>query len=106
MVAKQRRHGSQEILGHANVDLRVVALALLRRPGRGRVEAPEGFAHDWLVRRRAVGALGLGRNGGHRHEPAGDVSLGQIGALELSTDPALDDHQDAIAQVGELLEVT
>ena len=59
-----------------------------------------------LRRVGAVGGRGLGRDRGNRHEPARDVSLGQLGARELRADPTVDDHEHAIAQVGQLLEVT
>ena len=45
VVAEQRRHRTKQILGHANVDLRVVALALLGGPRRSRIEPPNDLAH-------------------------------------------------------------
>ena len=106
VVAQQGRHRTQEVLGHVNVDLGVVPLALLRRPGGSRVEAPDDLAHAALGQGSAVGVPDLGRYRGDRHEPAGDVPLRQLAACELSADSTIHDHENTVAKVGEFLEIT
>jgi len=56
VVAEERRHRAQQLLRHVHVDLRVVALALLRTPRGSRIEPAEVLAHAlrFSSRRRAL----------------------------------------------------